>query len=116
MFEYIQLGNIAYDNLSEEQAAKVAELALEQDRAADFVMITDGDESLVRAVNLGEIITPESLIDTIEDSDIQEVTVIVSTDLPGHDFFIDNAVEVTGGMYPPDHVCKMSSDHIREMK
>jgi hypothetical protein len=97
MFEHIQIGNVTLNNLPEKTAEAVMELA--QERPNDFVVITDGDESLIRGVELSDIISPEELLDQIADGNIRTATVIVSTDLEGYDLFIDNAVETRKTRY-----------------
>ncbi len=97
MLEHIQVANVTLDNLTEETAEAVMELA--QERPNDFVVITDGDESLIRSVDLSDIISPEELLDQIADGNIRSATVIVSTDLAGHDLFIENARETRKTWY-----------------
>ncbi|MFP4345635.1 MAG: hypothetical protein ACLFU8_13150 [Anaerolineales bacterium] len=53
MATYIQLINVTLNNLTEEQQAWVEEMA--QEHPTHFVQITDGDESLTRAIMLDAI-------------------------------------------------------------
>jgi hypothetical protein len=63
---WMQAGNVAYDNLSDEQAE-----VLDNCEPQDWVEVVDGDWSLQREIDLGDVITTAELTRRVQDGETE---------------------------------------------
>jgi hypothetical protein len=112
---YIQVANVTLDNLQPEEVEAIEQLIAE-DKEAHLVNIVDGDESLTRKTTAhpthGYTLSPEKLLDMIEDGEIQEARIVISEDIHGSDFFLTNAYEIRKGLYHGEYICRLATDQL----